>query len=70
MATKKKTKRAAAPPESVDELQARVAAKLARKVVTVRNMVDGARGAAVDGRDVIRRGVLEALDDYLGEDEQ
>jgi hypothetical protein len=60
MASKRKRRRKV---ETVDELQARVAAKLARQVEGVASMVD-------EGRDIVRRGVLEAIDDFLGETDE
>lgn len=58
MATKKREKR----NETVDELQARVLRKAAGRVV-------GVQVAVANADDIVRRGVLELVDELLGEDE-
>jgi hypothetical protein len=78
MATKKKKKPArprrrppAAAPETLDELQGRVARRMAEQVAAVRDIASGSRAGgtiiALDGRDYVRRKVLEAIDAYLDE---
>lgn len=61
MAAKKK-RAPKRPPETTDELEARVARKLAGKVA-------GVQVGIADARDIVRRGVLEAIDDFLDDGE-